>query len=135
MLVKPMQPRRSALAFTVPSLPIRVGSSVHRKGDARCSAVRPAMITHIVLFKFVNFALAEEGRTRLLALKEKVPSLKSIDAGVDVTRSARSYDLGLFTKFDDKAGLDAYQVHPDHVEVKNWLVENATAVSCVDWES
>lgn len=93
------------------------------------------MITHVVLFKFPERADAERARDLLLGMRGRVGSLKAIEAGLDVTRSPRSYDLALITRFDDAAGLEAYRSDPAHQEVLEFIrahVETTCAVDYVD---
>ena len=91
------------------------------------------MLTHIVFFRFADLSTATQARDRLLAMRGQVPSLQHIEAGVDLTRSARSFDLALVTRFEDAAGLDAYAEHPLHLEVLAWLKTVATEVVAVDY--
>lgn len=91
------------------------------------------MLTHIVLFRFADLSTAAEARERLLAMGGKIPSLKHIEAGVDITRSERSFDLALLTRFDDAAGLAAYGTHPVHVELLSWMKTAATEIAAVDF--
>ncbi len=93
------------------------------------------MLAHGVCFKFESLDVADEVKQRLLSMAGRVPSLRHIEAGVDVVRSARSYDVALITKFDDLAGMHAYQVHPVHEEVANFIKQRATGSVAVDFES
>jgi len=93
------------------------------------------MLTHVVCFKFANFELAEQARQRLLSMVGRVPSLRELEAGVDVVRGERSYDVALITRFDDLEAMKRYQVDPVHVEVAGFLKQNATSVVAVDFES
>lgn len=89
------------------------------------------MLTHVVCFRFASLEVAEEARERLLAMKGRIPALKGIEAGVDITRSDRSYDLALLTRHDDRDGLAAYAADPIHGEVLAWLkprIQHAVAV-------
>ena len=78
-------------------------------------------------------SVAADARDRLLALRGQIPSLKELEAGVDITRSERSFDLALITRFDDAAGLQAYAEHPVHLEALAWLRSVATQVVAVDF--
>jgi len=93
------------------------------------------MLTHIVLLRFTDLADAEEGARRLRAMKGQIPSLKDVEAGVDITRSERSYELALITRHADQAGLDAYQIHPVHQDVLKFLRAHAAGSVSVDFES
>ena len=93
------------------------------------------MLTHVVCFKFESSDIAAEAARQLLSMAGKIPTLRQIEAGVDIVRSARSYELALVTRFDDLAGLDAYQVHPVHVEVAAYIKTHSKASVAVDFES
>lgn len=93
------------------------------------------MITHIVLFKFENVDRAQEAVDKLLSMKGRVPSLSDVEAGLDVTRSARSYELGLITRHKSREDLEAYQVDPVHQQVAAFVREHASGAVAVDFES
>ena len=79
------------------------------------------MYTHIVLFNLTDPAGAEEAAEKLRAMAGQIPTLRSIEVGVDDTPSPRSAHLSLITRFDDQAGLAAYAVHPVHVALLEWI--------------
>ncbi len=91
------------------------------------------MLTHIVLFRFENMEHAEEASRRLRGMKGKIPSLLEVEAGVDITRSGRSYEMALITRHEDEEGLDAYQVHPAHQEVVTYIKSVASGSVAVDF--
>lgn len=93
------------------------------------------MLTHIVAFQLTDAADAAELVGRLLALRGAVPSLRDLEAGVDVVHSPSSYDVGLVCRFDSLADLDAYRSHPAHVEVLEWINAHTTGRVAVDFES
>lgn len=96
------------------------------------------MITHIVMFKLKDTSKANVEKTRdvLLSMKGKVDLLRYLEVGMDVLHSERSYDILLMTRFDCIDDLNAYQVHPYHVDVvkKHMHAVRETSVS-VDYES
>jgi hypothetical protein len=83
---------------------------------------------HIVLWKFKDTA---EGATKtenlrtakalLDSLPSKIPHVASFEVGIDVLHSDASYDLVLNSSFENKDELLAYQQHPDHVRVVEFL--------------
>ncbi len=92
------------------------------------------MITHIVLFKFIDRRNAEKARDVLLGMKGRIPQLRHIEAGIDVLHSERSYDLALVTKFDSMEDLKTYQAHPVHVEVLKYMTSVRESSVTVDYE-
>jgi hypothetical protein len=55
--------------------------------------------------------------------------------GFDVLRLPRSYDTGLVAAFDDRAGLQAYTVHPEHIKVVEFGRAISEHVASVDFET
>lgn len=95
------------------------------------------MITHIVFFKLKDRSAESIERTAqvLRNLEGKIEELKSIEVGIDVLHSERSYDIALITKFDSMEGLDAYQVHPEHKIVIEHMSHARESSVCVDFSS
>ncbi|GFE62085.1 Dabb family protein [Geobacter sp. AOG2] len=95
------------------------------------------MITHIVFFKLSDASAENLAATRgkLLGMQGKVPQLRHLEAGIDVIRSERSYDLALVTKFDSLDDLQAYQVHPYHAgEILPHMKSVCSSIVAVDYQ-
>lgn len=92
------------------------------------------MVTHIVLFKFKSSDDAQASVEKLLGMKGRVASLSDIEAGIDFTRSDRSYDVGLITRHPDRAALEAYRVDPVHLEVVDFINGKTSSAAAVDFE-
>ncbi len=95
------------------------------------------MIVHIVMFSFKEANKKENlvmAKHILQDLVNKIPSLKSMEVGLDFMHSERSYDLVLTSKFDDKEGLSNYAVHPAHLEVVSFIKEVTDDAKVVDYE-
>ncbi len=67
-------------------------------------------------------------------LEGKVPVIRKIDVGVDVLRSGRSYDIALSVRLDSLSDLEAYQAHPEHVKVAEYIASVRESVAVVDYE-
>ena len=95
------------------------------------------MITHIVLIKLKDESAEniEKAKNILMDMKGKIQELKDIEVGVDITHSDRSYNLVLITKFENIIDLEAYQVHPVHVKVAEYIVSVRASTVTVDFES
>jgi len=91
------------------------------------------MLIHVVLFRFEDLDAAKEAGERLRAMGGRIPGLLQVEAGVDITRSGRSYELALITRHPDQAALDAYQVHPVHQEVVAYIKAHASGSVAVDF--
>jgi len=81
------------------------------------------MIRHIVLFRLKDKSpeSIEKAVAVLRGMEGKVEGMVSLEVGVDLLRSERSCDIALCTLFTDRAALDAYQDHPVHVPVKEYM--------------
>jgi len=94
------------------------------------------MITHIIFLKLKDSASnAEKIKALLLDMEGKVPQLRHVEVGLNVQGSERAYDLALVTKFDSLDDLEAYKIHPVHVEVGKQIALVKEAAASVDYES
>ncbi|MSN25038.1 MAG: Dabb family protein [Geobacter sp.] len=96
------------------------------------------MITHLVFFKLADPSAENLAATRdkLLSMEGRIPLLRHLEAGVDVIRSERSYDVALITRFDSLDDLQAYQIHPYHAgEVVPFMKSVCSSIAAVDYES
>lgn len=76
------------------------------------------MFTHIVLFK-VKEPTSENLdflKNTFLSMKGNIDELKSLEVGVDVIGSDRSYNIGIITRFNSKEDYLAYDINEFHVE-------------------
>ncbi|HEX7997661.1 MAG TPA: Dabb family protein [Pyrinomonadaceae bacterium] len=96
------------------------------------------MLTHIVVWKYkadIEQAVREEHVARLRRLPALIPEIVSFNIGFDVLRLPRSYDTGLVVVFRDRAALEAYSVHPEHVIAADFgrtISEHVVSVDFVD---
>lgn len=85
------------------------------------------MIKHVVMWRMKaqdpeqKKQDMENIRKALLALLKKVPSLHSIQVGVNENSLNVAYDLCLITKHHNWEGLKAYQEHPNHQSVAGMI--------------
>ncbi|GAK38703.1 Dabb family protein [Paenibacillus urinalis] len=94
------------------------------------------MIKHIVFFKLKDRSEAsiEETARILRSMDGRIELLKSLEIGVDVLKSERSFDISLTAVVDSLEALEAYQVHPVHQEIiKHMSVVKDSSVA-VDYE-
>jgi len=82
------------------------------------------MVVHIVTFKFKEEnkkANIIQAKQMLENLMGAVPSLRSIDVGVNFSTEERAMDLSIITAFESKEGLEAYAIHPEHLKVVDFI--------------
>ncbi len=95
------------------------------------------MLTHIVIWKYradVEQAVREEHVARLRRLPGVIPEVESFHAGFDVLHLPRSFDTGLVATFRDRAGLDAYTNHPEHIAAASFGRSISEHIASVDFE-
>ena len=95
------------------------------------------MLTHIVIWKYqtdVGQKAREEHVALLRNLAKMIPEVQSLSVGFDTLRLPRSYDTGLVAMFRDRAALDTYTLHPEHVKVANLGRDISEHVASIDFE-
>ena len=95
------------------------------------------MIEHMVWIKFKDGISDERKQAHLDALaglKDRVPGIRRLSVGPNVTDRAAGYTHGLLVTLDDQAALQTYADHPEHVAVARPLREDAELMA-MDIES
>jgi hypothetical protein len=95
------------------------------------------MVVHIVMFKFKEEnkqANLIQAKQMLEALTGVVPTLRSMDVGLNFAKEDRAMDLSIITTFENKAGLEAYAVHPEHLKVVDFIKQVVEYSKVVDYE-
>ena len=96
------------------------------------------MLTHIVIWKYrpdIDRDVREEHVRMLRNLPNIISDVLTLQVGFDVLRLPRSFDTGLVATYKDRAALDAYTVHPEHVKVADFGRSISEQVASVDFES
>lgn len=96
------------------------------------------MLTHIVIWKYkpeIEREVREEHVALLSGLSSVIAELESLEVGFDVLSLPRSYDTGLVATFKDRAGLEAYTVHPEHIKAAEFGRSISAHVASVDFEA
>jgi hypothetical protein len=99
------------------------------------------MIKHIVLWKLKDFA---EGATKqqnalkvkvmLEDMRGKIPCMLKLEVGLNFEAGDSACDISLYSEFTSREALDAYQIHPEHMKVKNFLPRVRSERRVVDYE-
>ena len=95
------------------------------------------MLIHIVLFKLIDRSTENVQKVAevLRGMEGKIPQLLHLEVGIDALHSERSYDVALFTKFASIEDMQAYQIHPVHVEVAKYIMSVRESSVTVDYNS
>jgi hypothetical protein len=77
------------------------------------------MIKHIILLKLKDRSPESIERTALVLrdMEGKIKELLSIEVGIDILRSERSFDIALTETFASREAMQAYLAHPVHRSV------------------
>ena len=99
------------------------------------------MIKNIVMWKIKD---SERGTSKdqnalelksvLEDLKNKISVIKQIEVGINFNKPSTAYDVVLYSEFDSQQDLQAYQKHPDHVKVVDFVNEIRDDRAVVDSE-
>lgn len=99
------------------------------------------MIRHIVMWKFKEEAEGADRATNLRkakalldALPKRIGEIRDWEVGIDCGYTSASFDLVLVATFADQEGLLAYQQHPEHVKVVEFLRSVHEMKTVVDYE-
>jgi hypothetical protein len=99
------------------------------------------MIKHIVMWKLKDFAEGADKATNAAKMKAKldacanlVPGTLKFEVVLAQPGLEATYDVVLYSEFTDKAALDAYADHPDHVALKPFIGAVREARQCMDYE-
>lgn len=99
------------------------------------------MIKHIVFWKLKDEALGQgkaanlsQMKTLLESLVSKVPGILALEVGTNVYAGDMCADVSLYTEFASLADLDAYQVHPEHLLVVDFVKQVVCERRVMDYE-
>lgn len=99
------------------------------------------MIKHIVMWRLKDEAAGATKEVNALKLKESleslvgvIPTLKAAEVGINFNPSDAAFDVVLYSEFDDREGLSAYQTHPEHMKIVDFVGEIRTDRAVVDYE-
>ena len=99
------------------------------------------MIKHIVMWKLKDNAEGNDKvenakiiKEELEALKKEVKEIKSIEVGVNIVSGEQAYDVVLYSEFENIEDLNAYQKHPAHLRVGEFVGKVREDRVVVDYE-
>jgi hypothetical protein len=96
------------------------------------------MLTHIVIWKYRDDVEPEVRETHLELLRglaKTIPVIESLAVGFDVVKLPRSYHTGLVAVFRDRAALQTYTVHPEHIKAAEFGRTITENIASVDFEN
>ncbi|QUH25593.1 Dabb family protein [Serpentinicella alkaliphila] len=82
------------------------------------------MLKHIIMWRIKDnvhglskFESAIKMKDALEGLVGIITEIKTLEVGININDSDSAYDIVLFSEFEDKSGLEAYKIHPQHMKV------------------
>ena len=100
------------------------------------------MVKHIVLWKLKDNLdgkpkkeLAAELKSALEGLKRNIPGIRALEVGLNTNPAETASDVSLYTEFKTQADLDAYQKHPEHLKVVEFVKKVTTERRVSDYET
>lgn len=79
------------------------------------------MIKHIVMWKLKNAADAPGFKAQLDSCRNMVPGMLAFEVAIKTQELEANCDVVLYSVFEDKAALAAYQNHPHHQQISGGL--------------
>ena len=98
------------------------------------------MIKHIVMWRLKEedpaekLEIAKELKKRLENLKNVIPEIVQIEAGINFNQAEVAFDVVLYSMFVTEKELTDYQNHPEHVKVVEYVKEIVSDRCVVDYE-
>ncbi len=99
------------------------------------------MIKHIVTWRLKDEALGRDkaaNRARLCemlaALPQTCPTIHHFEFGVDIAAADGPWDVAIYSEFQTREDLDAYQAHPEHIKLKEFAAAIVDGRAVVDYE-
>ena len=99
------------------------------------------MVKHIVMWTLKD---AAEGRSReenarlmrerLEALPARIDTIRRFEVGLNFNTTQDAFDIVLYSEFDSREDLEAYQVHPAHIETREFIRSVREDHRVVDYE-
>ncbi|BBB90674.1 MAG TPA: Dabb family protein [Methylomusa anaerophila] len=94
------------------------------------------MITNTQMLKFKDRSSETIAKARdvLLSMQGKIEFLRDLKVEANIRQGASSYDLLMSAQYDSLEDLEAYIIHPVHVEVAKYIasVLESSAVVCYE---
>lgn len=98
------------------------------------------MIKHIVMWKLKDHAEGADRATNARKMKAQleacagiVPGILKLEVGLTEPGLEATYDVVLYSEFESKEALDAYQSHPQHAALKPFFGAVRDARQCMDY--
>lgn len=99
------------------------------------------MVKHIVMWMLkddTQYGKKAEVALRMKQMLEdlpgKVPTLKHLEVSDSVFAASPACDVALYSEFESRADLDAYQAHPEHQKCVEFIRQVVAERRVLDYE-
>lgn len=99
------------------------------------------MVKHIVAWRLKEEALGNKKEQNAKLIKEKleslagkIPGLLKLEVGINFTEDEYASDVVLYSEFESKEALVAYQIHPMHKDAAKFVLECRIERRVADYE-
>lgn len=99
------------------------------------------MLKHIVFWKLKDHAEGADRATNARKMKELldgcaglVPGLLKLEVAIAQPGLEATHDVVLYSEFESREALEAYQNHPHHAAMKPFFAAVREARQCMDYE-
>jgi hypothetical protein len=98
------------------------------------------MLKHLVMFKLKPQAAgtskeenANKLKSMLDALIGKISQLRSMEVGINSIPGEAAYDMSIYSEFANAQDLAAYAQHPEHLKVRDFVLQVVESRVSVDY--
>ena len=91
------------------------------------------MIKHIVMWK-IDDQNTRAVKEKLESMTDKTPQILKLETGVNIESKYTNRNLVLIKYHETTDDLYNYQIHPYHIEVKNFVGKYTSERVCLDFE-
>jgi quinol monooxygenase YgiN len=98
------------------------------------------MLKHIVMWQLKDHAEGADRAANAIELKRRldacaslVPAIHKFEVVIAQPGLESTYDVVLYSEFEDKAALDAYTVHPTHKALVAFVTAVRDGRVCMDY--
>ncbi|GJH28818.1 Dabb family protein [Caballeronia novacaledonica] len=97
------------------------------------------MLKHIVMWNVRGESPRQKAEAANLVklafegLNGKIPGMRTLEIGIDVSGIDYACDVVLYSEFDNPESLQAYAMHPEHLRVREKLARVRTTRHQVDY--
>ena len=91
------------------------------------------MSTHCYLYRLKAGVNPADAADRLLSMKEHIPSLASLEVGINFSKAENAFDLVQISRFETEEDFDAFSRHPYHQSLRTYFGQAAAETAKADY--